>query len=498
MDIRFQNTGPEQWGAQILLAPCCEGEHLPDLYPDLDKACPWLAVAPALHDFKGKKDEIAILHGHPDLKVPRVLALGLGKRQDVTLGEVRNAIASASRKCRSLGLASALLPVSCLSGLAGGRDRLVEESVCAFKLGLYEFSELKTRKPEDLKDPATFILAFSEYDEAGQKAARHGEIAADAVRVGRDLDNLPGNLLYPELFALRAIELGQKHGFKCTVFAKEALEEMGAGCLLGVGQGSAHPPRLVVLEYAPDTAMDKKPVVFVGKGITFDSGGLCLKPAAGMDQMKCDMSGAAAVLAAITAAAIERLDCRLVGVLALAENMPDGRAYRPGDVLTALNGQTVEVLNTDAEGRLVLADALSYVYKNYEPETVVDIATLTGACAIALGNGVAGLFCDDSSLAEKIAAYGAVTGEDYWRLPLWKPYEDSLKSNVADISHKAGREGGAITAALFLKNFVQGVAWAHLDIAGVDWNSKRTPLCPEGASGFGIRTLLELARGAAA
>lgn len=498
MDIRFQNAAPEQWGAEIVLAPCCEGESLPVLYPDLDKACPWLAVAPALHDFKGKKDEMAVLYGHPDLKVPRVLALGLGKRADVTLEEVRNALAAASRKCRSLGISSALLPVSCLAGLPGGKKRLVEESVCAFMLGLYEFSELKTRKADDLKDPASFILAFPEYDEAGQKAARRGEIAAGAVKLGRDLDNLPGNLLYPEVFALRAVELGQRHGFKCSVFGEEALEEMGAGCLLAVGQGSAHPPRLVVLEYSTSAAVDKKPLVLVGKGITFDSGGLCLKPAANMDQMKCDMSGAGAVLATITAAAMEQLNCHLVGVLALAENMPDGRAYRPGDVLTALNGQTVEVLNTDAEGRLVLADALSYVYEKYEPEAVVDIATLTGACAIALGNGLAGLFCDDTALAEKIEAYGAVAGENFWRLPLWKPYEESLKSNVADISHKAGRDGGAITAALFLKNFVKDIAWAHLDIAGVDWNSKKTPLCPEGASGFGIRTLLELARGAAA
>lgn len=498
MDIRFQNGGPEKWAAQILLAPCCEGESLPALYPDLDKACPWLAVAPALRDFKGKMDEMAILHGHPDLKVPRVMALGLGKRADVTLADLRNALAAASGKCRSLGLGSALLPVSFLADLPGGRDRLVEESVCAFMLGLYEFSELKTKKPDDLADPASFILAFPEYDETGQKAARRGEIAAGAVKLGRDLDNLPGNLLYPEVLALRAIELGQRHGFKCAVFGEEALQEMGAGCILGVGQGSSHPPRLVVLEYAANNAAEKKPLVLVGKGITFDSGGLCLKPAANMDQMKCDMSGAAAVLATITAAAIEQLDCHLVAVLALAENMPDGRAYRPGDVLTALNGQTVEVLNTDAEGRLVLADALAYVYSKYEPEAVVDIATLTGACAVALGNSLAGLFCDDPELAEKIVAYGAITGEDFWRLPLWKPYEKSLKSNVADISHKAGRDGGAITAALFLKNFVKDAAWAHLDIAGVDWNSKKTPLCPEGASGFGIRTLLELARGAVA
>lgn len=496
MEIRFQNLGPEQWQAQIAIIPCCEGEKPFAQYPDIDKACPWLAVAPALNDFKAKKGDVAVLYGHPDLKLPRVLLTGIGKRNEADIKEIRLAMGRAIRKCRELGLESAILPASCLDGLPGGKQRLLEECVYSLLLGLYNFAELKTKKPEDIKEPAWLAIGFSENAPECHHACRKGEISAGAVCLARDLDNLPGNMLYPESLALRALDLAEKHGFKCEVLGEEKLQEIGAGCLLGVGQGSSHPPRLIVLEYAAKDHEKDTPLLLVGKGITFDSGGLCLKPAANMDQMKCDMSGAAAVLASITAAAIEGLQTRVTAVLACAENMPDGRAYRPGDVLAALNGQTVEVINTDAEGRLALADGLAYGQQKFKPGAIVDIATLTGACAVALGNNLAGLFCDDENLAAKLNAYGQLAGENNWRLPLWPDYKDSLKSEVADIKHTASREGGAITAALFLKNFVaEATPWAHLDIAGVDWNSKTNPLCPEGASGFGSRTLLELIRG---
>ncbi len=277
---------------------------------------------------------------------------------------------------------------------------------------------------------------------------------------------------------------------------EEALAAEGMGALLAVGQGSARPPRLVALEHAPKGHEQDKPLILVGKGITFDSGGISLKPAANMQQMKCDMTGAAAVLAAIAALAEEDAPRRVIGLLACAENMPGGTATRPGDVVRAASGDTVEITNTDAEGRLALCDALAYAQKQWTPAAIIDMATLTGACAVALGTELAGLFCDDEDLAERISAAGGVGGENYWRLPLWQPYAEQLKSEVADICHTGPREGGAINAALFLRHFVrEGVRWAHLDIAGVDWNAKKTPLCPVGASGFGARTLLELARG---
>lgn len=495
MEIKFQIGAPENWSAEVIIVLCCENEKPLEALPVLDKICPWLAIAPALRDFTGKKGRQIFVYGHPELKLPRALLCGMGPRDRLSLPIIRDAVADGIRLCREYGLASVLLAAENLAGLPGGKDRLIEESIYAANLGLYQFSAYKTKGSEKPAHPAWLAIASETGSEAEKAAAARGEMAAWAVCMARDLDNLPGSALYPETMALRAIESGQKYGFSCTVADEGALEEMGAGCLLAVGHGSSHPPRMIILEYAHPAHKEDKPLVFVGKGITFDSGGLCIKPAANMWQMKCDMSGAAAVLSSICAAAREKIRGRVVGVLSCAENMPDGRAYRPGDILYCLNGESVEVINTDAEGRLALADALSYVCRNYSPSRIIDIATLTGACAIALGTGLAGLFCADDDLAGRISALGAVSGENYWRMPLWEPYKESLKSEVADIKHTGAREGGAITAALFLQNFVSpGISWAHLDIAGVDFVSKRTPLCTEGASGFGTRTLLELAR----
>lgn len=500
MELRFQNLGPEQWRADIMLALACEGEDMLRQHPELDLAAPWLAVAPAMRDFRGKARELALLHGHPDLNVPRVLAVGLGRRDALTPEGIRTAVAAAVQRCRALGLESILLPEPQLSRLPGGRERLVEECVCAAGLALYRFDALKKPDPDEAPAPRWLALGFdgASVPDGGQAAARRGEMDAWAVTVARDLANMPGNLLFPQSLAERAQALAGEHGFACSVLDEDALADAGLGCLLAVGQGSAHAPRLVALEHAPAGHEQEKPLILIGKGLTFDSGGLCLKPAANMLQMKCDMSGAAAVLATVAAVAREGVPHRVVGLLACAENMPDGRAYRPGDVLTAANGDSVEVVNTDAEGRLALCDALSYAQKHWTPSAVVDIATLTGACAVALGTGLAGLFCDDDSLAGRIVAAGAPGGENFWRLPLWQPYAEQLKSDIADIRHTAAREGDAITAALFLRHFVrEGELWAHLDIAGVDWNARTTPLCPEGASGFGARTLLDLARGGA-
>ena len=498
MEVRFQNLGPEHWKGDVLLAFACEGEELLQEHPELDKAAPWLAVAPALRDFRPKEGALALLHGHPELAIPRVLAIGRGKREDVTPERLRKAVAAAVQRCRALGVASILLPEPQLARLPGGRERLVEECVCAALLALYRFHALKKHSDDEPPAPEWLALGFDgeSVPEGGHAAARRGESAAWAVMLARDLANMPGNLLFPALLAERAATVAEESGLSCEILDEDALAREGLDCLRAVGQGSTRPPRLVVLEYAPAGHEQEKPLILVGKGITFDSGGLCIKPAANMYQMKCDMSGAAAVLAAMAALAREGAPRRVVGLLACAENMPDGGAFRPGDVVTAVSGDSVEVINTDAEGRLALCDALAWAQKRWTPAAIVDIATLTGACAVALGTGLAGLFCDDDGLAERLTAAGAVAGENYWRLPLWQPYAEQLKSEVADIKHTAGREGGAITAALFLRHFVrEGELWAHLDIAGVDWNAKTTPLCPEGASGFGARTLLELMRG---
>lgn len=492
MEIRFQNEDPRKWQAPVMLVFMCEDDR--SIHETCANVCPWLETAPGLKDFSAKKGELALVYGPENAHIPRVLLLGLGKKEEVTPDTLRSSMGEGMKKCRKCGFSGALLPAQALGVFAGGRDRLIEECVCAALLGLYRFTELKTDTTDLPKDPDWLAIGFDN-DSTAEASARKGETAANAVIMARNLDNLPGNRLYPESFALHAIELAQKYGFKCEVMDQEALAQADMGCILAVGQGSVHPPRLIVLEHAPAGHEEDKPLILIGKGITFDSGGLCLKPPQNMLQMKCDMSGAAAVLAVITALAQEQVGRRVIGILACAENMPDGKAFRPGDVVTAANGQSVEVINTDAEGRLVLCDAIAWVQKQWTPAAIVDIATLTGACAVALGTDLAGLFCDDPDLAARIEAQGKAVGENYWQMPLWAPYKEQLKSDVADIKHTGAREGGAIVAALFLQNFVKkGQLWAHLDIAGVDW-AKNGPLCAEGASGFGVRTLLALARG---
>lgn len=497
MEIKFQNMGPETWKGEIMLYFGLEDEEPLKICPELDLACPWLAVAPALRDFKGVNGEMAILHGHPDLNIPRVLAIGLGKKEKFSLDTLRNATGYAIRKCREGGFKKILLPQPFLERFPGGSPRLVEECVYAALLSLYRFIELKTNTADLPADPLWLAICFNdnENSDACQLAARKAEGEAWATCLARNLDNLPGNILYPETLALRTAALASEYHFSCRIMDENALDEAGMGCLLAVGSGSSHPPRLIFMEYSPENAVNEDPLVLVGKGITFDSGGICLKPPANMWQMKCDMSGASAVLATVCALAREKAPIKVAGILACAENMPDGRAFRPGDVLTCANGETVEIINTDAEGRLVLCDALAYAQKVLKPAAIIDIATLTGACAIALGNELAGIFCENEDLRKEIENRGAIGGENYWHMPLWQSYEKQLASEIADIKHTGAREGGAIIAALFLKHFIKpDTAWAHLDIAGVDWNNKATALCPEGATGFGARTLLEVCR----
>lgn len=481
-----------------MLVFACKDEDPAEVCPQIAEAAPWFTIAPGRKDFAGTKGEMALFHGHPEQAVPRVLAVGLGERAKFTLDIFRKAAAAALARCRDLGIEAALLPVPGLDHLPGGCARLVEEAVCGALLGLYRFMALRTPKPDQKPDPAWLALGFiqTSVPDVEHAAARRGEHAAQAIGFARDLANTPPNILTPTALAEAAQSMSRAQGLRCTVLDEAQLRELGCNTLLAVGQGSAQGSRMIIVEHAPKGHEDESPVILIGKGLTFDSGGISIKPAANMHTMKSDMSGAAAVLAAMQAIGQEDLPRRVVAVLPCAENMPGGNAMRPGDVVTSLSGKTVEILNTDAEGRLALCDALTYAQSNWTPAFMVDIATLTGACMVALGLEVAGLFSDDDTLAADIQSIGGVVGEPFWRLPLWEGYQELLQSEVADISHMGPREGGAINAALFLKNFVNdGVRWAHLDIAGTDWASKKTPLSPVGAVGFGVRTLIELVRG---
>ncbi len=504
MDIRFQAGGPSLWKGATLLTFACKGENPVELSQEVDyltQCASWFTIAPGLADFNANAGELALFHGHPAQAVPRVLAIGLGARDTFTLNTFRKGVAAALARCRELGIMSVLLPIPALLTLPGDTVRLVEEASAAAYLGLYKFAELRTPSDDDKKNPDWLAFGFMEESVPNiyHSAARRGQYAAEGVMLARDLANCPPNIMNPMTVAERAQNVAKIHSMKCTIYNEEALKELGCNTMLAVGQGSAQETCMVVLEHAPKGHENDDPIIFIGKGLTFDSGGISLKPAANMHTMKSDMSGAAAVLGAMHSAGQLNLERRIIAILACAENMPGANAMRPGDVVTSFSGKSVEILNTDAEGRLVLCDALSFAQKQWKAAFIVDIATLTGACSIALGKDIAGLFSDDTKLAAEIEAIGAVVGEPFWRLPLWEAYKEGLKSPVADIAHLGPREGGAINAAMFLKAFIENdTRWAHLDIAGTDWESKKTALSPVGAIGFGTRTLLELMRGAIA
>jgi leucyl aminopeptidase len=358
-------------------------------------------------------------------------------------------------------------------------------------LGLYQFTELRTRDLDNIKDFDSLII-LSQKD-SKQLAARvdRAKAMASGIYLARDLVTLPPNLATPTILAERVGEVAEQAGVNFHLIEKEEAEKLGMGAFLAVAQGSDEPGLMVALDYQPSKD-DEPPVVLVGKGITFDSGGISIKPSKDMDRMKHDMAGAAAVIGAIQVVAALRLPLRVVGLIPFTENLPSGKAYKPGDVIHSLSGLNIEVINTDAEGRMILADALTYAGR-YEPQAIVDLATLTGACIVALGDDVAGLMGTDDELLARLQAAGEESGEKVWPLPLWDSYFKLMKSDVADLKNVDGRKAGAITAAIFLKQFVpEGVPWAHLDIAGCAWEEKGKPLVPKGATGMGVHLLVRL------
>ncbi len=511
MHIAFQPNGIEKWQADavaffVFQDDFSDAESLASLCPSLLEAAPWLGIAPAVRDFTAKKDTLSVIYGPPMHPLNRIVLLGLGKKASypcpaMQLDAMRKAAARFTRTCRDLNLDSCAVIVPNLAGLASERyplERIAEEIVCGSLLGLYRYTALKTCKEGELEnnDPRCLNLCSLDMpNDALALAAKRGESMAKAVSLARNLVNGPGNAITPEFLADQARKLSGRYNMSLEVFDRKAIEGMGMEAFASVAAGSVNEPRLIVLEHAPKGHEESPPLVLVGKGLTFDSGGISLKPSAGMQAMKGDMAGAAAVLGVFEALGLLDVPRRVIGLLACAENMPDARATRPGDVVKTLAGKTVEINNTDAEGRLVLCDTLSYAQNRWQPYALIDIATLTGACSVTLGNTVAGLFSPDTVLTEAIRGLGETVGEMFWPLPTWDRYFESLKSDTADFLNAGPREGGACTAAVFLKQFIQpNVRWAHLDIAGTASTKKAGPLCPEGGTGFGVRTLLELAQ----
>ena len=500
MPLLWKSPKVSDW--QVDAAICCvhEGESLFDACPQIHNFAPWLHAA-TLVDMRGELGEVSVVYAPEGDKalVPRIILAGLGKADSLRLEHVRLAITRAVRQAKQLRLRSVGLVAESIQRLAvQGVDhnhRVLEEAAASAKLALYSYDALKTQEPKH-PDPLLALLPLEKPESAAEKAARRGMQSAEAVILARNLVNTPANLLGPAEMEDAAIALAARHGvLSCAVLDHHALENEGMGAFLAVGQGSPRSPRLISLEYCPVGCEHMQPVVLVGKGLCFDSGGISLKPGLGMHEMKGDMGGAAAVLGALQALVALEVPQRVVGLLACAENMPDGKAVRPGDVVTTMSGKTVEILNTDAEGRLVLCDTLTFAQKYYDPRIIIDVATLTGACVVALGDHAAGLFTQDKALAQHFCELGDLVGEPYWPMPLWPSYKEPLKSESADLGNIGAREGGAIFAALFLEEFVdEGRAWIHLDIAGPSYLSKSTKLAPAGGTGFGVRALVEYVR----
>ncbi|HLE30357.1 MAG TPA: leucyl aminopeptidase [Anaerolineales bacterium] len=447
-------------------------------------------------DFNGKLNSTAALYPRGALPAQRIILVGLGKAEKLTLDKVRQASATATQRARALG-AERVATIVHGAGVGGlTPEQAAQATAEGAVLGEYEFQELKPREAEKPLDRLTLVEFDPAKLPAVERGAQAGRIIAESVNFTRDLVNQPPNVCTPEYLAATAEHIAGAHdSLTCKVLKTVEMRDLGMGALLAVASASANPPAFIILEYRPTGVGDAPPVVLVGKAITFDSGGLSIKPAESMPGMKSDMAGGAAVLGAMRAVAALRLPAPVIGLVPATENVIGSGGYRPADVLRASNGKTIEIISTDAEGRLILADALVYANR-YKPAAVVDLATLTGACVIALGaHMAAGLFAADESLCQRVQRAGERTGERVWRLPLYEEYREALKSDVAEMKNSAGnRYSGVGVSAAFLKEFAEGYPWAHLDIAGMAYlDSPKSPW-PRGATGYGVRLLVDMLR----
>ncbi len=440
-------------------------------------------------DFSGKKGSSALVYNPGGLASPRLLLVGLGPRSSFKIDTLRRAAATAAKRARSLKLGSAAFALPVQEGSAA-RVAAAEAVAEGATLGLYSFDLYKTKA--DGHELSNFTIVSD--DEGVAEGAETGAKLAAATVLARDLQNEPSNTATPEFLAQKAREIVERHGMDVTILDRAAIEAEGLNGLATVGRSASNEPRFIVLEHKGGG--DEAPVVLVGKAVTFDSGGISIKPSAGMEDMKFDMSGGAAVLGTMDAVGALRLPVNVVALVPSTENLPGGDAFKPGDVLELHSGKTVEIVTTDAEGRLILADALSYA-KRYEPLAVIDCATLTGACHVALGDHASGLMGNDDGLIEEVRNAGEASGERAWHLPLFDEYTEQIRGNTADLRNSGGRYGGALTAGAFLKEFVD-YPWVHLDIAGVAYSAKaKNAYTPKGGSGAPARLLVEFLRGRA-
>lgn len=469
MEFSIKTLSPESAKTGCVVLGIHSGQELTPAAKRVDQASRG-AVRKALGDLSSKSGSTLLLRSLAGVAAQRVLLVGLGERKEFSETAYREAVRGAASALKELGAKDAALFIVDSKVNSRSVSWNVRQAVLGMHDAFYRFDQLKTQKK--LAEPVLehVVLPLSS-SPALQQALEEASATADGAALARTLGNLPGNICTPTYLAEEAKKLARQFKLNVEVLERRDMERLGMGAFLAVTNGSHQPPKLIVLRYA-GAAKTSKPLVLVGKGITFDTGGISLKPSGEMDEMKFDMSGAASVLGTLRALAAMRAPLNVVGVIPTCENMPGGQAIKPGDIVTTLSGQTVEILNTDAEGRLILCDALTYASR-FEPEVIVDIATLTGACVVALGHIATGLFANDQVLADEIREAADDAWDRVWQMPLWEDYQEALRSNFADFANIGGRPGGSITAACFLARFTREMRWAHLDIAGTAWKSGR-------------------------
>lgn len=456
---------------------------------DLDNMDPKLvkAIQQTIKEIKSAKDKIAIINTLEKIPAQRILLVGIDKNQFLINDSFRIASGRIAKKARDLGVSEFTIVVP---KNKSPHQLILNQIIEGVKLSLYSFDKFKKQKK--VKDP-NLTLAIKP-TRTTKKAIHEAEIISAAVNFTKDVANLPPNECVPNTLANIAKKLSSKNKLKCSVFSKTFLEKNGFGGITAVGQGSINEPKLIILEHKRGKP-GQKPIVIVGKAVTFDTGGISLKPGDKMDEMKFDKCGGCAVLGIMKGVSELKLPMNIIGIIPSVENMPGGKSYRPGDIIRLYSGKTAEILNTDAEGRLILSDALSYGEKKYKPSKIIDLATLTGACIVALGNNVAGMVSNNQEFVNKIKKSSDNTSEAVWQLPIDEDYMEMIKSDVADMKNIGiGRAAGTITAAAFLQKAIKDTPWVHFDIAGVAWTQQATkgkPYKPKGATGFGVRLLLD-------
>jgi len=493
MEIKVQAEDISQHPARAIVVNLFEGTKRPGGATGAVNKALGGAISQLIKEgeIKGKFNELTLIHTLGRLPSPRVLVVGLGKQQEFKLDKVRDITATALRHLRRLG-ASTVATVVHGAGVGGLDPQQCAQAIAeGTAMGLYRFTRHK-KKNEDEREIDALTLVESDRTKAPslRRGVATGRILAEAANRARDMANEPANCLTPAIMAEQAQAAAQEAGLECEVLEREQMQELGMGALLGVAQGSAQPPKMIVLRYRGDRRR-KATLGLLGKGVTFDSGGISIKPSAGMQAMKGDMSGGAAVISAMWAIGKLKPRINVTAVVPATENMPSGAATKPGDVVRAMDGKTIEVINTDAEGRLILADAIAYA-RQQGLSPILDVATLTGSMVIALGKAATGCMTNNQELCQKVIVAGEAAGEKFWQFPLYDEYKEHLKSDVADIKNVGKREGGAISAALFLADFVGDTPWVHLDMAGTDSVDKDKGAWVKGATGIPTRTLVNL------